>query len=165
VLPDLQERGIARALLARTMEQFDTWGTRQVGLFTFAQSPKHIALYQKHGFYARFLTALMAAPARRAQTKNGWSRFGALTKPQQEEALHSCREVAESIYPGLDLTAEIRTTHAQDLGDTVLVEGAGGLAAFAGVNTAQKAKPAPIYASSNSARSVTDRRLSGTSFG
>ena len=131
VLPDLQERGIARALLARTMEQFDTWGTRQVGLFTFAQSPKHIALYQKHGFYARFLTALMAAPARRAQTKNGWSRFGALTKPQQEEALHSCREVAESIYPGLDLTAEIRTTHAQDLGDTVLVEGAGGLAAFA----------------------------------
>jgi ribosomal protein S18 acetylase RimI-like enzyme len=71
VLPDLQERGIARALLARTMEQFDTWGTRQVGLFTFAQSPKHIALYQKHGFYARFLTALMAASARRAQTKNG----------------------------------------------------------------------------------------------
>jgi hypothetical protein len=87
VLPDLQERGIARALLARTMEQFDTWGTRQVGLFTFAQSPKHIALYQKHGFYARFLTALMAAPARRAQTKDGWSRFGALTKPQQEEGL------------------------------------------------------------------------------
>jgi GNAT superfamily N-acetyltransferase len=131
VLPDLQERGIARALLGRTMEQFDAWGTRQIGLFTFAQSPKHIALYQKHGFYARFLTALMAAPARRAQTKSGWSRFSALTKSQQEDALRSCRDVAESIYPGLDLTDEIRTTQAQGLGDTVLVEGAGGLAAFA----------------------------------
>jgi GNAT superfamily N-acetyltransferase len=131
VRPDLQEQGIARALLARTMEQFDAWGTRQVGLFTFAQSPKHIALYQKHGFYARFLTALMAAPARRARTQNGWSHLSALTKPQQEEALRSCRDVAESIYPGLDLTDEIRTTQAQGLGDTVLVEGVGGLAAFA----------------------------------
>ena len=34
VRPDLQERGIARALLAKTMEQFDTWDTRHVGLFT-----------------------------------------------------------------------------------------------------------------------------------
>jgi hypothetical protein len=32
---------------------------------------------------------------------------------------------------GLDLTDEIRATHAQDLGDVVLVEGAGGVAAFA----------------------------------
>ena len=44
------------------MEQFDSWGTRHVGLFTFAQSAKHIALYQKHGFSARFLTAIMSAP-------------------------------------------------------------------------------------------------------
>ena len=32
VRPDLQERGIAGALLAKTMEQFDTWGTRHVGI-------------------------------------------------------------------------------------------------------------------------------------
>jgi GNAT superfamily N-acetyltransferase len=32
VRPELQERGVARALLARTMEQFDSWGTRHVGL-------------------------------------------------------------------------------------------------------------------------------------
>src|SRR5258705_11262622 len=63
VRPDLQERGIARALLAKTMEQFDTWETRHVGLFTFSHSPKHIALYQKYGFYARFLTAIMSAKA------------------------------------------------------------------------------------------------------
>jgi GNAT superfamily N-acetyltransferase len=60
VRPDLQERGIAQALLARTMEQFDSWETRHVGLFTFAHSAKHIGLYQKYGFYARFLTAIMS---------------------------------------------------------------------------------------------------------
>jgi len=131
VRPDLQERGIARALLARTMEQFDAWGTRHVGLFTFAQSAKHVALYQKYGFYARFLTAIMSAPAVRRPTSAGWSRFGALNDAQQAAALRSCREVAETIYPGLDLTGEIRATHAQKLGDTVLLEGTGGVAAFA----------------------------------
>ena len=60
VRPDVQARGVARALLASTVEQFDKWGTRHAGLFTFAQSAKHIALYQKHGFYARFLTAIMS---------------------------------------------------------------------------------------------------------
>jgi GNAT superfamily N-acetyltransferase len=130
VRPDLQELGIARALLAKTMEQFDTWNTRHVGLFTFAQSAKHIALYQKYGFYARFLTAIMSAKAVR-QTAAGWSRFSELSQMQREEAFQSCRAVAETVYPGLDLSGEIAATHAQGLGDVVLLEGAGGIAAFA----------------------------------
>jgi len=81
VRPDVQERGIAGALLARTMEQFDTWDTRHVGLFTFSDSAKHIALYQKYGFYARFLTAIMSAKAVR-QTAAGWLRFSELSQVQ-----------------------------------------------------------------------------------
>ena len=131
VRPELQERGVARALLARTMEQFDSWGTRHVGLFTFAQSAKHIALYQKYGFSARFLTAIMSAPVVARQGAAGWSRFSQLSEARQQEALRSCRDAAETLYPGLDLTEEIVATHAQGLGDTVLVESAGGIAAFA----------------------------------
>jgi GNAT superfamily N-acetyltransferase len=131
VRPDLQERGIARALLAGTMEQFDSWGTRHVGLFTFAQSAKHIALYQKYGFSARFLTAIMSTPAAPRQGTAGWLRFSQLGETRQQEALRSCRDAADTLHPGLDLTEEIKATHAQDLGDTVLVEGAGGVAAFA----------------------------------
>jgi ribosomal protein S18 acetylase RimI-like enzyme len=131
VHPDLQERGIARALLDSTMAQFDAWGTRHVGLFTFAQSAKHVALYQKYGFYARFLTAIMSAAVAPQRQAVGWSRFAALSKAQQDEALRSCGEVSGSLYPGLDLSAEIRTTYAQALGDTVLVEGERGIAAFA----------------------------------
>jgi hypothetical protein len=118
-------------LLARTMEQFDSWGTRHVGLFTFAQSAKHIALYQKHGFSARFLTAIMSAPVVARQGAAGWSCFSQLSEARQQEALRSCRDVADTLYPGLDLTEEIVATHAQRLGDTVLVEGTGGIAAFA----------------------------------
>ena len=130
VRPDLQERGIAQALLARTMEQFEVWGTRQVGLFTFAESAKHVGLYEKFGFSARFLTAIMAGPAR-AQVAAGWSPFSGLTGAQKEEALRLCRGAAETVYPGLDLSAEIRAVQTQGLGDTVLIEGDGGIAAFA----------------------------------
>ncbi|HEV7982072.1 MAG TPA: GNAT family N-acetyltransferase [Xanthobacteraceae bacterium] len=130
VHPELQERGIARALLAKTMEQFDRWGTRNAGLFTFSHSAKHIALYQKFGFYARFLTAIMSAKAVR-HTAEGSMRFSELSRAQREDVLRSCRDVAETVYPGLDLSGEIGATQAQGLGDVVLVDGAGGIAAFA----------------------------------
>jgi GNAT superfamily N-acetyltransferase len=131
VRPDLQGRGIARALLDSTMAQFDAWGTRHVGLFTFAHSAKHVALYQKHGFYARFLTAIMSAPVAPQRAVAGWSRFSALSAAQQEDALRFCRDVSDSLCTGLDLSEEIKSTQAQALGDTVLVEGERGIAAFA----------------------------------
>lgn len=131
VRPDLQERGIAQALLARTMEQFDAWKTRHAGLFTFAQSAKHVALYQKFGFYPRFLTAIMSAPAAPKVKTAGWSRFSALTEAQQDEALHACREITEAIYPDFDISGEIRAVETLSLGDTVLLDGDGGIAAFA----------------------------------
>ena len=130
VHPDIQERGVARALLDRTVRQFDEWGTRHVGLFTFAQSAKHVALYQKYGFYARYLTAVMSTKAARA-TAEGWSRLSALNEMERGSALRACRDIAETIYPGLDLTGEIETTLTLGLGDVVLLDGAGGLAAFA----------------------------------
>ncbi len=131
VRPDLQERGVAKALLAATVDQFDAWGTTHNGLFTFAQSAKHVALYQKFGFHARFLTAIMFAPAQRGGTIPGMSCFNVLSDERKAEALRACREVTGTLYPGLDLSAEITAVDAQGLGDTVLVEGAGGLAAFA----------------------------------
>ncbi len=130
VRPELHDRGIAQALLAKTVDQFDAWGTTHSGLFTFAQSAKHVALYQRFGFYPRFLTALMSAPARRSGPVPGASRFSALTGEGKAEALRASREVTDSLYPGLDLSEEIAAADAQGLGDTVLVEGprrAGGL--------------------------------------
>src|SRR5271165_751454 len=132
VRPDLNDRGIAQALLAKTVDQFDVWGTTHSGLFTFAQGAKHVALYQKFGFYPRFLTAIMFAPARESSTVPGASRFSALDVEEKAEALRASREVADTLYPGLDLSEEIAATDAQGLGDTVLIiVGPGGLAAFA----------------------------------
>ncbi len=130
VRPGLQNRGVAQALLKKTMAQFDAWGTKHIGLFTFAQSAKHVGLYQKFGFSARFLTAIMSAPAR-PHSARGLLRLRELTKIKQDEALHSCRRLTETLYPGLDLTEEIRATAALNLGETLLIEDGDEIAAFA----------------------------------
>ncbi|HEV2335908.1 MAG TPA: GNAT family N-acetyltransferase [Stellaceae bacterium] len=119
--PAQQGQGIAKTLVEAVSAQLETWGTRHSGLFTFPQSPLHLALYGKFGFRARFLTAVMLAPARAGDVALPWSRYAELPQSQREEAVKSCRELTEAIYEGLDLGAEIRTVAARNLGDTLLL--------------------------------------------
>ena len=124
VRPDQQGRGIAKSLVEAVTVQLDAWGIRHGGLFTFAHSPLHSALYGKFGFHARFLTAIMATPARAAATAPSWSLYGELPQGERHAAEQSCRELTEEIYEGLDLSAEIRTVAARSLGDTILLSDA-----------------------------------------
>src|SRR5205085_998363 len=50
IRPDHWDSGVGQRLVAAVSDQFDSWGTRHAGLFTFAQSAKHIGLYGKFGF-------------------------------------------------------------------------------------------------------------------
>jgi len=132
VRPDRQGRGIAKSLVEAATAQFDAWGVKHAGLFTFAQSALHIALYQKYGFHARFLTAIMALPAQPARQTNGWSRYSDLSQNDRQAAEIACRELTEEIHEGLDLGAEIRIVAARNLGDTLLLrDGPDRLAGFA----------------------------------
>jgi N-acetylglutamate synthase-like GNAT family acetyltransferase len=120
IRPDRWDSGVGQRLVAAVSNQFEGWGTRHAGLFTFAQSAKHVGLYGKFGFHPRFLTAIMAAPARPADARQG-SRYSALPEGQRAEAEAATRELSEQLYDGLDLRAEIRTVLARKLGDTVLL--------------------------------------------
>lgn len=51
VHPKLWDKGVARKLLRETMNIFSKWNIKHAGLFTFAQSAKHVRLYQKFGFW------------------------------------------------------------------------------------------------------------------
>jgi GNAT superfamily N-acetyltransferase len=130
VRPDLWDRGIARRLLERTMPIFDDWKTTHRGLFTFSHSPKHHALYQKFGFYPRFLTAVMRKPIAHAAA-DAPPRYSALAASARSRWLERQREVADTLYAGLDLAGEIHATESSGLGDTVFVEDGDRLAGFA----------------------------------
>lgn len=130
VEPTLQDRGIARALLTATVAQLETWGTRCAGLFTFAESPKHVSLYQKFSFMPRFLTVVGAASVPSAFPA-ACTTYGALPAQDRAAALKALRSITESLYAGLDLSSEIETVTQLSLGDTVLVEDEAGMAGFA----------------------------------
>lgn len=131
--PDLWNRGIAQPLVQAVSDAFDTWGVTHAGLCTFPHSTKHVWLYQKFGFHPRFLTPVMAAPVTPVVTPlPPFARYSELSAAERTEAEQACRALTDGIYEGLDLTAEIRTVAARNLGDTLLLrEGTSGLAGFA----------------------------------
>lgn len=130
--PDLWDRGIAQPLVRAVCDAFDEWGVAHAGLCTFPQSPKHLHLYSKFGFYPRFLTALMTAPANPGDRREPLSRYSELSAVDRRAAEAACREITDALYEGLDLSTEISTVAARNLGDTLLVwEGASRLAGFA----------------------------------
>ena len=121
VRPDLWDQDIGQRLMEPVMACFRTWGVQHVGLFTFAHSPKHVGLYQKYGFWPRFLTAVMSKPVAPGTSPGSWSQYAEMPEREQAVCLPACRVVTESVYPGLDVEREIRAVHAQTLGDTVLL--------------------------------------------
>jgi predicted N-acetyltransferase YhbS len=130
VRPDLWERGIARRLLEPVMERFSAWGTTHAGLFTFADSAKHVALYGKYGFFPRFLTAIMGkAVAPRGRV--AWTTHGNIPETARAACLADCRELTGSLYGGLDVTREIVAVAKDGIGDTVLVAAGGRLVGLA----------------------------------
>ncbi len=121
VLPEYWERGVAKRLLEATMKVFDGWGLRRTGLFTFAQSPKHVGLYQKFGYWPCYLTAVLTrTPEVQTKPTNGLTLMSALSKRDREEAIEACSKLTDKIDSGLDLSSEIRSVLAQRTGDIVL---------------------------------------------
>ena len=132
VRPDLWDRKIAQRLMDPIIECFDTWGVTHAGLFTFAQSPKHVGLYYKYGFRPRFLTAIMSKPVQATTQRNSeWSAYSHISEREREESLNACHALTASIYPGLDVAREILAVQAQGLGETVLVHDGQDLVGFA----------------------------------
>lgn len=131
IRPDMWDKGLGKKLMAPVMECLDKWNITHAGLFTFAQSAKHIGLYQKYGFWPRFLTAIMSKPVQRAKNGPQWSKYSEIPEGQREETLSECRDLTNSLYPGFQLDREIRAVEEQKLGETVLVREGGELVGFA----------------------------------
>lgn len=120
VHPAHGNRGIGSRLIEPVIELFDRWGVAHAGLFTFAHSEKHVWLYQKFGFWPRFLTAIMAKPAAPA-TSGPLKLYSEVPPDGRRDCLNACRAVTGAVYAGFDLEREIRAADNQGLGDTVLM--------------------------------------------
>jgi GNAT superfamily N-acetyltransferase len=131
VRPELWDQGVASRLMEATVALFARWGTAQAGLFTFAHSPKHHGLYQKFGFWPRFLTPVMTkAPTTRRRSPRA-IRYTELPAAERTRTLDACRELTATACEGLDLEREIRAVESQGLGEVLLLDDSSGLAGMA----------------------------------
>ncbi len=131
VHPDFWGRGIAQRLVEVALEAFARWETQHVGLFTFSHSSQHILLYQKFGFWPRFLTPIMAKPVDRVSPDISWSLYSALSEAEQRNCLADCRELTEAWHGGLDLSLEIDANEQHRFGETLLLRDGNELSGFA----------------------------------
>lgn len=106
---------------------------RMPPLVPFAHSQKHVGLYQRFGFWPRFLTAIMSKQVEQTglSVPWKWTRFSEVPEAEREALLNACRQFTDELHWGLDVSGEINAVANQELGDTVLLwrdEGLVGLA-------------------------------------
>ena len=131
VRPEWWERGIARQLLGATMQRFAEWGVRHAGLYTFAQSPKHVALYQRYGFFPHHLTAIVSKHVAASGAVTPDECRSALISARRAAVLGECAALTDAIFAGLDVAREIDAVQDQALGDTLLLRDEDRLRGFA----------------------------------
>lgn len=123
VHPGYWGRSVGKALVAATMEVFARKRIEQVGLFTFADSSRHVGLYQRFGFWPRYLTAVMRTPVQPVARSDARTIVMSKLAPGERGTLVAlARELTDRVHPGLDLTAEIEAVAAHSLGDTIMLD-------------------------------------------
>lgn len=128
--PGRWDRGIGGRLLEPVLEAFESWGLRQAGLFTFADSPKHLGLYQKHGFWPGSLT-VVASKETVSPGRGSYTLVSSEPESRRKRVLDEVRELTDRVFPGLDLGREIAAVIEQEIGDTLLLRRQGTLEGIA----------------------------------
>jgi len=106
------------------MDRFAEWEIPHLGLFTFADSPKHVGLYRSFGFWPRYLTAIMSSLVVAPTHVSSYHRFSDLALVDRQHATSALRDLTGSVFDGLDCTREVDAVYDQRLGDTVIVDDA-----------------------------------------
>src|SRR2546429_3914155 len=129
VRPDRQGAGVGKAIVRAAVDWLIEQGVATLGLETMPRTVENIGFYARLGFAPGHLTVTLtndiatrghAAPALLSQRKGDAGRA----------ALAAARRLVGTLAPGYDFTREIALTAELGLGDTSLVDGDDGLAAF-----------------------------------
>jgi GNAT superfamily N-acetyltransferase len=129
VAPEHWSKGLARALMPKLIEQIGRGDFAFTGLVTHPQSPKHVRLYESYGFRMQRMTAVMTKPV--SATPAAARQFSRLPDAERAPLVAAMRELTDSVFPGLDVTAEAADLAARGLGEALLLESGGRLDALA----------------------------------
>jgi len=126
VHPDVWDRGIGGRLLHPALAALESWGLQQAGLFTFADSPKHLGLYQSSGFWPGSLTVVATKETGPVTPHRPYTLVSHDSARDLDALLDGARRLTDQVHAGLDLGDEIAAVSSLRLGGTILLRGAAG---------------------------------------
>ncbi len=120
--PARQGRGLAHPLVETALRLLEGPQIAFRGLFTFAESPRHVGLYQRFGYWPAGLAGVMSKEIPKGtRAPEGAEALSRLSPDDQAEALSAFRELTDSVFSGLDVTGEVLSVGEQETGDTVFL--------------------------------------------
>ena len=140
VRPDRQGRGQGRRVVQAGIDWLESQGVTALGLETMPRTVENIGFYSALGFEPGHLTVtLLKDLGRRPSEPLALGTAGA----RRASLVAACHDLTISLAPGVDFTREIDLTERLGLGDTVVIEREGAVAAFALCHTAPLAEGRP----------------------
>ncbi len=146
VRPDRQGLGLGKAVVQAAIEWLKERGVTTLGLETMPRTVENIGFYSRLGFRPGYLTVTLTCdltPNTRS-LRPRFTRVSELAPAERRAALGRCRARLQRSAPGRDFTREHELTEDLKIGDTVVIEDAAGLRAFALWHSAPLAESRPL---------------------
>ena len=129
VSPELQGRGVGRAVVGFGTEHLRTLGCSVIGLETMPRTMDNIGFYSQLGFVPGPLTITVTLDAGTGDVPI--ALLGRLRLLDREDVVAECAALTQRMRDGYDFTREIQITDALAIGDTVFLRRGGVVSAFA----------------------------------
>jgi len=142
VRPDRQLGGLGREIVLSAVDWLKSRGVTTLGLETMPRTVDNIGFYSRLGFVPGHLTLTMTSDTTGRAGRRGPppASIGALGGPERAARLAEVRALVNRLAPGYDFTREFELTLDLGLGDVLLLDRDGELAAFALVHAAPLAE-------------------------
>jgi GNAT superfamily N-acetyltransferase len=133
VRPDRQLGGLGREIVLAAADWLKAQGVTTLGLETMPRTVDNIGFYSRLGFLPGHLTLTMTTDTGRRGLR--WAgpvrTLGSLAIADVADARRAMAALLARLQPGVDFAREVDLTLADGLGDVVLLERDGALAAYA----------------------------------
>jgi GNAT superfamily N-acetyltransferase len=130
VRPDRQLGGLGTEIVVAAIDWLKARNVTTLGLETMPRTVDNIGFYSRLGFVPGHLTLTMTAETGRPRQTAPISLAG-MPAAERRQRLAEIGAFVQALAPGVDFTRELELTLELNLGDVLIVEQDGALAAFA----------------------------------
>lgn len=131
VRTDRQGMGVGRVIVEAAVEWLRESGARTIGLETMPRTVENIGFYSRLGFTPQYLTITMTGEATRRAVSGPVVELSRQSEDERARLMRECGDRVSRSAHGRDFRREMELTHRLGIGDTIVLQSDGSVAAFA----------------------------------